>query len=46
VSTTVLDVETEDDGFVKKELPKEVRPLHWIPGAGLLPADFFLPGLA
>lgn len=25
---------------------REYRPLHWLPGAGLMPSDFFLPGLA
>lgn len=25
---------------------EEARPAYWIPGAGPLPADFFLPTLA
>lgn len=31
---------------VKQESVEDVRPPYWIPGAGLLPASFFLPMLA
>lgn len=35
-----------EEGVATKEPQKETRPAHWIPGAGPLPADFFLPTLA
>ncbi len=41
----------EDEAFTTKDAvfavrQKVARPAHWIPGAGELPTDFFLPGLA
>ncbi len=34
---------TTDEVFAVKQV---ARLAHWIPGAGELPTDFFLPGLA